>query len=188
MSPKRNGKKAEPVQPEVAPVHVDACPPSPAPCSVPILSSSKIGGKRRVISVSPEKLSVFDVPFSDVATLESIYLKIVEGSPDAMIVIDRRGLIIVFNTAAELMFDYAREDVTGKLIEMLLPDDRRDRHKGHRQEYFEEPRVREMGLMGQVLEGVRRDGSVFQLQIKLSPMVVPTKGAYALAVIRRVKK
>jgi len=146
------------------------------------------GGRRRVVSVSPEKPSVFDVPFSDVATLESIYLKIVEGSPDAMIVIDRRGLIIVFNTAAELMFDYAREDVTGKPIEMLLPDDRRERHKGHRQEYFEEPRVREMGLMGQVLEGVRRDGSVFQLQIKLSPMVVPTKGAYALAVILRVKK
>src|SRR6185436_18753770 len=101
--PRRNGliKKGQPADPAVQPPPL---PPQPLPppalpsCSVPMLKSAP-GGRRRVVSVSPEKLSVFDVPFSDVATLESIYLKIVEGSPDAMIVIDRRGLIIVFNTA-----------------------------------------------------------------------------------------
>lgn len=144
-------------------------------------------GVKRVLSVAPDAVRLIESPICELVTLESIYLKITESSPDAMVVIDRKGAIVVFNQAAELLFDYAREDVTSRQVEMLLPPDRRERHVAYRSEYFAEPRVRPMGLANQILEGVRRDGSIFQIQIMLSPMAVPKAGTYVLAVVRRVK-
>lgn len=128
----------------------------------------------------------------DLRTQEQIHLKVVEAYPDATIVIDRNGRIIVFNNSAELMFDYHREDVVGKPVETLIPKESAEKHKGYRDEYFEDPRVREMGLAGQLLghplRGVRKDGSVFPVAVKLAPVVVQGSGVFFLAVVRRVKK
>ncbi len=118
-------------------------------------------------------------------TLQQIYLKVVEASPDAMIVVNSRGYIEVFNVQAELMFGYDRSEILGKPLEILLPDTVRHKHARHRIHYFEEPKTREMGL-GQNLQGLHRDGKVFRVQIKLSPIVVPGAGVHTLAVVRRV--
>lgn len=118
--------------------------------------------------------------------LQAIYLKVVEASPDAKIVIDASGSIIVFNNQAEFLFGYAREEVLGHPIEMLMPGPIAGAHASHRAKYFREPKTREMGT-GQRLEAKHRDGSSFQVQIKLAPLVVQGAGVHALAVVRRVQ-
>ena len=118
--------------------------------------------------------------------LEQISLKVVEASPDAKIVINEKGEIVIFNTQAEFLFGYDREEVLGQSIEMLIPDNRHEIHRTHRIDYFSEPRTREMGT-GQTLEGKHRNGSTFRVQIKLAPLIVSGAGVHALAVVRRVK-
>ncbi len=120
-------------------------------------------------------------------TLQAIHLKVVEASPDAKIVINTEGKIIVFNTQAELMFGYDRSEVVGKTIEMLIPEDKRDIHIQFRIGYFEDPKTREMGE-GRVLNGRHRTGMNFPVQIKLAPLIVPEAGVHTLAVVRRIKK
>lgn len=124
----------------------------------------------------------------DLRTIEQMSLKVVEASPDALVVINEEGTVIIFNYQAELMFGYAREEIIGKSVELLLPESKRDIHRTHRGTYFTSPRVREMGL-GMVLEGRHRRGYTFQLEIKLAPLApAPGTGVCALAVVRRVIK
>jgi len=125
-------------------------------------------------------------PICDLGQVEAIYLKIVEASPDAKIVINEDGRVIVFNVQAELMFGYDRQEVLGQEIEMLIPNQLREKHIDHRTGFFNAPGTREMGT-GQVLEGLHRNGTNFQIQIKLAPMVIPKTGVHVLAVVRRVK-
>ncbi len=120
-------------------------------------------------------------------TLEAIHLKVVEASPDAKIVIDADGNIVVFNQQAEFMFGYDRTEVIGKSIDVLLPEDLREIHKKHREGFMDEPRMREMGT-GQILRGLKRNGKQFPVQIKLAPIVIAGAGVHVLAVVRAAKE
>lgn len=119
-------------------------------------------------------------------TLEAIHLKVVEASPDAKIVINSDGNIVVFNQQAEFMFGYDRSEVIGKSIDILLPEDLREIHKSHREGFMDEPRMREMGT-GQILRGLKRNGKQFPVQIKLAPIVITGEGLHVLAVVRAAK-
>jgi len=121
----------------------------------------------------------------DLKTLEAIHLKVVEASPDAKVVVNEVGLIVVFNQQAELLFGYDRSEVMGEGIEMLLPEDKRELHKSHRKTYFNSPKTREMGE-GLLLQGRHRNGSLIPVQIKLAPFPVAGAGVHTLAVVRRV--
>lgn len=123
----------------------------------------------------------------DLQTLERVSFKVIEASPDAKIVIDKSGEIIIFNYQAELLFGTAREEVIGKPIEVLLPDELHEKHTEHRKKYFKEPRSREMGA-GSILQGKHKDGSLISIEVKLAPILVPGAGVFALAVVRRVKE
>jgi PAS domain S-box-containing protein len=109
--------------------------------------------------------------------------RILEVLPDGVLVIDESGTVRFMNAQAELIFAYPRQDVLGEPIEMLLPDDVRERHVQHRRAFFADPRVRPMGL-GHDLKGLRRTGEEVPLEINLSP-VVTAAGIYAVAVVRR---
>lgn len=122
----------------------------------------------------------------DLLTLEQISLKVVEASPDAKIVIDGNGKVIIFNAQAELLFGRHRSEILDKSIELLIPEGLREKHVEHRERYFEQPRSREMGA-GLMLRGLRRDGSEFPVQIKLAPIIIAGSGLFALAVVRRVE-
>jgi len=115
-----------------------------------------------------------------------IYFRVVEASPDAIIVIDGDGIVRLFNTQAELLFGHDRLNVLRHPVEMLMPDEFKDRHVVQRTNYFQEPRVREMGD-GMIIRGMKRSGEVFTAQIKLAPIVTPKSGMLALAVVRRVR-
>lgn len=115
--------------------------------------------------------------------LELVWFRqIVERAPDAIVVIDSEGRIILMNRQTERLFGYPRDEVLGKAVETLVPDQLRDGHAIARDAYFGEPKVREMGA-NLDLSGRRKDGSEFPIEISLSPLDTP-RGLFAAAAIR----
>ena len=97
------------------------------------------------------------------------FAALLEAAPDAMIIADDTGRILLVNAHTEIMFGYRRHELVGRRIELLLPDRFRGRHPGHRRQYAADGRVRPMGA-GPDLCGLRRDGGEFPVQISLSPL------------------
>lgn len=109
---------------------------------------------------------------------------LLELAPDAMIIVDDVGRISVVNGQTESMFGYARDELLGNKIEMLLPERVRGSHVSHRANYVESPRLRPMGR-GQELVGQRKDGNEFPVEISLSP-IDTEDGRFISSVIRDV--
>lgn len=90
--------------------------------------------------------------------------------PDALIVVDGDGRIVIANPQAAQLFGYAASEMVAMEIESLMPDSARARHRAHRDAYTAQPHPRPMGASGQSLVGMRRDGSAFPVEIALSPL------------------
>lgn len=104
--------------------------------------------------------------------------------PDALVLVDDAGRILQSNAQADAMFGYPG-GLAGASVDDLLPDDARKRHREHRASYAAAPRVRPMGAGFQPLLGCRRDGSVFPVEIALSP-VDPSSQRRYLASVRDI--
>ncbi|MEX2556478.1 MAG: ATP-binding protein [Actinomycetota bacterium] len=92
-----------------------------------------------------------------------------KAHPDGVVVVDAEGVIRVVNRQTETMFGYAREEMLGHRVEMLLPERFRARHSGMRASYFVDPSTRPMGT-GLELIARRKDGTEFPVDISLSPL------------------
>ncbi|UXI66464.1 PAS domain S-box protein [Tahibacter amnicola] len=114
-------------------------------------------------------------------TRPALFEALFETAPDAMIVVDRNGRIVLANPQAERLFGYAPGELDAQPIEILLPESARQAHRGHRERYASSPRVRPMGA-GQELIGLRRDGSQFPTEIALSPLLVDGESLFAASV------
>jgi PAS domain S-box-containing protein len=99
----------------------------------------------------------------------ALFKALFETAPDAMIVVNRDGSIVLANPQAERLFGYEAGELTGSPVEVLLPDSVRAVHVGHRNGFMANPRVRPMGA-GYELTGVRRNGQPFPVEIGLSPI------------------
>jgi PAS domain S-box-containing protein len=117
-------------------------------------------------------------------TSETLEREFLEFAPDAVIGVDETGEIRLVNSRTQAVFGYAREELIGQTVEMLVPDKVRPGHVAHRDRYFETPRTRPMGA-GVDLYARRKDGSEFPCEISLSA-VATEDGMMALAAIRDI--
>jgi len=100
---------------------------------------------------------------------EARFRRVVEAAPNAMVMIGPAGLIEMVNAQTEVVFGYARSELLGNPVEMLVPLRFRGHHPGLRASFFGDPRSRPMGA-GRDLFGLRKDGSEFPVEIGLNPI------------------
>lgn len=96
--------------------------------------------------------------------------------PEAIIVIDEKGLIESFSPAAERLFGYAAAEVTGRNISMLMPSPYREQHDGYLERYGRTGERRIIGI-GRIVSGQRRDGSVFPMELAVGRCCSPAGAA-----------
>jgi PAS domain S-box-containing protein len=109
---------------------------------------------------------------------------LLEAAPDAMVVVDESGHIVLANGQAEKLFGYSRREFVQKPVDTLLPARFRASHAAHRSSFLRGPNTRAMGS-GLELYAVRKDGSEFPVEISLSP-IETHEGLMVLSAIRDV--
>jgi PAS domain S-box-containing protein len=105
----------------------------------------------------------------DLRRSELRFRQLLEAAPDAIVIVDAEGRIVLVNAQAEKTFRYRRGQMLNKPVEMLIPDRMQSGHTGHRASYLASPRARPMGP-GLDLWGRRSDRTEFPVEVSLSPM------------------
>jgi PAS domain S-box-containing protein len=97
------------------------------------------------------------------------FRELVESAPDAIVISDPEGCIVLTNAQTEMLFGYRREELVGRQVEILVPERYRAEHPSLRLGYVSAPHTRPMGA-GLLLFARRKDGSEFPVEISLSPI------------------
>jgi PAS domain S-box-containing protein len=106
---------------------------------------------------------------------------IVEAVPNALVMANHEGIIVLVNAQTERLFGYGRDELIGQSVELLVPARVRGAHPGYRAGFFADPKTRAMGA-GRDLYGMHKDGHEIPVEIGLNPMVTE-EGAFVLASI-----
>jgi PAS domain S-box-containing protein len=117
---------------------------------------------------------------------EARFRGLLQSAPDAIVITDRRGRIVLANAQTEALFGYPPEALVGKPVERLLPERYARAHRAHRASYVREPHPRPMGP-GLALFGRHRDGREFPVEITLSPLADPD-GLLVTSIIRDISE
>lgn len=124
---------------------------------------------RKQAETERERFEIEIATRSEWLRAEQRFRALLNSAPDAMIVVDAEGKIVLANSQAEVLFGYTGAELLGQPVERLLPDRSRAHHVRHRSGYFRNPRVRFMGA-GAELFGRRKDGHLFPAEVSLSPL------------------
>jgi PAS domain S-box-containing protein len=145
--------------------------------------SQKVDSRRRHPSVDRSR-DVTQLAHSHAGWTDQEFCQVLESAPDAMVIVDDRGEIVLVNAQTERFFQYNRQELLGQPVEVLMPERFRGRHREYVMDYFAHARVRPMGA-GMELYAQRKDGSEFPVEISLSP-VETTRGMLVSAAVRDV--
>lgn len=102
---------------------------------------------------------------------EARFRTVLETIPDAMVVIDERGLIEAFSPSAERMFGYNADEVIGQNVKILMPSPYHERHDGYLSHYMTTGERRIIGI-GRVVSGLRKDGSTFPIELSVGEVTL----------------
>jgi PAS domain S-box-containing protein len=108
-----------------------------------------------------------------------VFRLVVESSPNGVVMVDRRGTIVLVNRETERLFGYTREELIGESIELLVPRRFRQSHPGVRQGFLNNPQARAMGA-GRDLSAVHKNGTEIPVEIGLNP-IETDEGFFVLA-------
>ncbi|MGZ4959182.1 MAG: sensor histidine kinase [Methylomonas sp.] len=113
------------------------------------------------------RMIVIHENISEYQHLENRFRQAVESAPNAIVMVNESGRIVMVNAQTELSFGYSRAEMIGQAVEMLVPERFRAGHIDYRQAYLADPVSRPMGA-GRELFGLRKDGSEFPVEIGLA--------------------
>jgi two-component system sensor kinase FixL len=126
------------------------------------------GGQADVIEIHSD-ITNLKLVEQDLASREAHLKSILETVPDAMVVIDERGIVQSFSVAAERLFGYRPSEVIGRNVKMLMPSPYRESHDGYIERYLRTGERRIIGI-GRVVVGERKDGSTFPMELSVGEM------------------
>ena len=141
------------------------------------LSARRRDGTEFPAEISLSRVQLAEGNFTTVAIrdvslrrrVEAKFRGLLEAAPDAIVIVDTTGHIVLLNAQAERMFGYERAELLGASVDILVPSRDRERHAAHRTGYTGNPRARSMGS-DLDLQAVRKDGTTFPVEISLSPL------------------
>jgi PAS domain S-box-containing protein len=133
-----------------------------------LVVSGIVSGQREAQSSSQRSRAELRQQTAERRRLEAWFRQLLTASPDALVVSDSGGRILLVNEAAENLFGYSSSEMIGQTVEILVPDRYRGMHREQRARYAKSPYLRLMGA-GTELTACRKDGSEFAAEIALGP-------------------
>jgi len=134
-----------------------------------------IGGRARCVSDTkgkPTRLLGVSMDITERKQAEELFQLATEASPSGTVLVDHQGRILLVNAHIEGLFGYARDELIGKAVDILVPERFARAHASDRANFFAAPQARAMGA-GRELFGRRKDGSEFPVEIGLNPIQTP---------------
>jgi len=118
-----------------------------------------------------QKMKTLPATGSDTKGLEDKFSSLLEIAPDAIVIVDKGGRIVLANSQIENLFGYKRQEIINEMVDRLVPERFRSRHAAQRNGFFAEPHMRPIGT-GLELFGMRKDGVEFPIEISLNPLEI----------------